>query len=192
MATLEQETVSLAFSNLGSCVGCIGEVDTYTKSEIQLELPKLICADVHLSSPIRRSSASPGPRKTSPVEKNAGSMVRDTSSRTQSNAPSCTDEASHTHPPPPPPCRRRIVCDFEKNLTFTPKLNMQSVKLASRNAQSTIPVVHRLLKERKTTQTYKDHNLTFAPKLNALSVRLAQERASRMPEVSTHHPSHNI
>ena len=161
------------------------------RSEIQLELPKLICADVHLSSPIRRSSASPGPRKTSPVETNADSMVRErgTASRTQSNAPNGTDEASHTHPPPPLPCRRRIVCDFEKNLTFTPKLNVQSVKLASRNAQSTVPVVCRLLKERKTTQAYKDHNLTFAPKLNALSVRLAQERASRMPEVSTHHPS---
>ena len=186
MAALEQETVPPAFNNLESCVGCMGEAEMYTRTELQLELPKLICADVRLS-PISRSSAFPGPRKTSLVETEADSMLRerDTASKTLSNALNCTDEASHTHSPPPPPCRRRIVCDFEKNLTFRPKLNIQSVKLASRNAQSTVPVVHRLLKERKTAQTYKDHNLTFAPKLNALSVRLAQERASRMPEVST-------
>lgn len=188
MATLEQETVPPTFSNIGSCVGCMGEAETYTRTELQLELPKLICANVRLSSPISRSSAFPGPSKTSPVETNADSILREreTASKTLSNA-NCIDEVSHKHSPPPPPGRRRIVCDFEKNLTFRPKLNIQSVKLASRNARCTVPVVNRLLKERKTAQTYKDHNLTFAPKLNALSVRLAQERASRMPEVSIYY-----
>lgn len=82
-----------------------------------------------------------------------------------------------------PHCRRKIMCDFEKELTFKPKINDYSMKIASRNARNSVPVVHRLLEARKSlTDRYNDR-LTFVPKLNATSLKLAQERATRMTEV---------
>ena len=83
-----------------------------------------------------------------------------------------------------PSSRRRILTEVEKNLTFRPKLNEYSLKIAARNSRNSVPVVHRLLEARKSVPTYQDPRLTFAPKLNALSVKLAQERNARMPEVN--------
>ena len=83
-------------------------------------------------------------------------------------------------------CRRRILCDFEKELTFRPKLNDNSLKLASKSTRNSLPVVHRLssMAEGKKKSVYQE-DLTFVPKLNALSLKLAQERSNRMPEVCT-------
>ena len=198
MAAVVQEEAAPAGSNIGPCLGRAEEESSYLKNELQLELPKLICQGVRLSTPsdaIRSSPALPGPERTFPVESNANSIPRGRGGSpkilsSNADAPNSTDEDRKPvslHPPPPPPaCRRRLLCDFEKDLTFQPKLNMLSVKLASRNARSNVPVVHRLLEVRKTAQNhYHKHHLTFAPKLNALSIRLAQERASRMPEVNS-------
>ena len=81
-------------------------------------------------------------------------------------------------------CRRRILCDFEKELTFRPKLNDNSLRLASKSTRSSLPLVHRLssVSEGRKKSVYQE-DLTFVPKLNALSLKLAQERSSRMPEV---------
>ena len=85
----------------------------------------------------------------------------------------------------PPTYRRRILTDYEKNLTFKPKLNDYSLKIASRNARLSLPLVHRLSEVRRNESLphYDKEHLTFAPKLNPLSLKLAHERAARMPEV---------
>lgn len=85
----------------------------------------------------------------------------------------------------PPNCRRRLLTDYEKNLTFKPKLNDYSLKIASRKARLSLPVVHRLseVHRNESLPRYDREHLTFAPKLNPLSLKLAHERASRMPEV---------
>lgn len=83
-----------------------------------------------------------------------------------------------------PSCRRNLVADFEKHLTFRPKLNDYSLKIVSKTARNSVPVVHRLLEGRKALQISPyEQNLTFQPKLNTLSVKLAQERTTRIPEV---------
>ena len=82
-----------------------------------------------------------------------------------------------------PHCRRKIMCNFEKELTFQPKINDYSLKIASRNARNSVPVVHRLLEARKSLTDRYNERLTFVPKLNATSLKLAQERAARITEV---------
>ena len=89
------------------------------------------------------------------------------------------EQAQPTH-------RRRILTDYEKDLTFKPKLNNYSLKMASRNARLSLPLVHRLSEVRRNESLprYDQEHLTFAPKLNPLSLKLANERALKMPEVS--------
>lgn len=86
-----------------------------------------------------------------------------------------------------PTCRRRILTDYEKNLTFKPKLNNYSLKIASRNARHSVSVVNRLseVQRNQLLPHYDKEHLTFAPKLNPLSLKLAHERASRASEVYT-------
>ena len=86
-----------------------------------------------------------------------------------------------------PPSRRRTLTDYEKNLTFKPKLNDYSIKIASRNARLSLPVINRLSEARRNESLprYDQEHLTFTPKLNPLSLKLAHERATRMPEVYT-------
>ena len=84
----------------------------------------------------------------------------------------------------PPTCRRRVLTDYERNLTFKPKLNHHSLRIASRNSRNTLPLINRLSEVRKNQLPHYDQeHLTFAPKLNPLSLKLAHERASKMPEV---------
>ena len=84
----------------------------------------------------------------------------------------------------PPTCRRRVLTDSEKNLTFKPKLNNHSLRIASRNSRNSLPLISRLSEVRKNQlPRYDQEHLTFAPKLNPLSLKLAHERASKMPEV---------
>ena len=85
----------------------------------------------------------------------------------------------------PPTTRRRILTDYERDLTFKPKLNTYSLKIASRNSRLSLPVINRLSETRKNDSLprYDQEHLTFAPKLNPLSLKLAHERASRMSEV---------
>lgn len=82
-----------------------------------------------------------------------------------------------------PAVRREIVCDFEKELTFQPKMNNRSLRIVSRKCSTGVPVVNRLLQARKNSSNKHIDQLTFAPKLNATSLKLAQERAARMAEV---------
>ena len=83
-----------------------------------------------------------------------------------------------------PTCRRRVLTDYERNLTFKPKLNNYSLKIASRNARYSLPLVNRLSEIRKNQLPHYDQeHLTFVPKLNPISLKLAHERASKMPEV---------
>ena len=84
----------------------------------------------------------------------------------------------------PPTCRRRVLTDYERNLTFKPKLNNHSLRIASRNSRNSLPLISRLSEVRKNQlPRYDQEHLTFAPKLNPLSLKLANERASKMPEV---------
>ena len=85
----------------------------------------------------------------------------------------------------PPTYRRHILTDYEKNLTFKPKLNDYSLKIASRNTRLSLPLVHRLSEVRRNESLprYDQEHLTFTPKLNPLSLKLAHERAARMSEV---------
>ncbi len=88
-------------------------------------------------------------------------------------------------------CRRNLLQEFEKDLTFRPKLNNYSLRIVARNPRTSIPVVHRLLEARgavsKDGRGYQK-SCSFAPKMNALSVKLAQERVSRKPEVGLQSP----
>lgn len=84
----------------------------------------------------------------------------------------------------PPTCRRRVLTDYEANLTFKPKLNTHSLRIASRKSRNSLPLINRLSEVRKNQlPRYDQEHLTFAPKLNPLSMKLAHERASKMPEV---------
>ena len=84
----------------------------------------------------------------------------------------------------PPTCRRRVLTDYETNLTFKPKLNTHSLRIASRKSRNSLPLINRLSEVRKNQLPHYDQeHLTFAPKLNPLSMKLAHERASKMPEV---------
>lgn len=84
----------------------------------------------------------------------------------------------------PPTCRRRVLTDYEKNLTFRPKLNSHSLRIASKHSHNSLPLLSRLSKNRKNPLPHYDReHLTFAPKLNPLSLKLAHERASKMSEV---------
>ena len=84
----------------------------------------------------------------------------------------------------PPTCRRRVLTDYETNLTFKPKLNTHSLRIASRKSRNSLPLINRLSEVRKNQlPRYDQEHLTFAPKLNPLSMKLAHERASKMPEV---------
>ena len=83
-------------------------------------------------------------------------------------------------------CRRNLLKDFEKDLTFRPKLNEFSLRIVARNPRTSVPVVHRLfevrdLAGREEGQHQEGHS--FAPKLHPLSLKLVQERASKMSEV---------
>ena len=91
-----------------------------------------------------------------------------------------------------PACKRRLLADYEKELTFHPRLNSTSVKIVSRNSKSSVPVVTRLFESHDCSaealqqlQAMRDAELTFQPRLNALSVKLAQERAPRYQELQT-------
>ncbi len=79
--------------------------------------------------------------------------------------------------------QKRIICDFEKDLTFRPTLNEHSMRLASKKQRNSVPLVHRLLEARRSIPDPYEHRLTFAPKLNPASLKLAQERATKMSEV---------
>ena len=84
----------------------------------------------------------------------------------------------------PTTCRRRVLTNYEKNLTFKPKLNNHSLRIVSRNSRNSLPLINRLSEVRKNQLPHYDkEHLTFAPKLNPLSLKLAHERASKMPEV---------
>ncbi len=78
---------------------------------------------------------------------------------------------------------KRIICDFEKHLTFRPTLNEHSMRIASKRQPNSVPAVHRLLEARRNLPDPYEYRLTFAPKLNAASLRMAQERAAKMSEV---------
>ena len=83
------------------------------------------------------------------------------------------------------PVHKRMICDFEKDLTFRPRLNDYSLKLVSQSTRKTVPLMNRLLEAKKSVADPYDERLTFAPKLNPTSLKMAQERAAKMPEVCT-------
>ena len=80
--------------------------------------------------------------------------------------------------------RRRAIADFEKEWTFRPRLNLTSLRLASRGERSGVPVSHRLYQRKTVSVPQLKEEFTFAPKLNPASLRLAQDRADRLPEVN--------
>ncbi len=82
-------------------------------------------------------------------------------------------------------CRRSLLHEFEKDLTFRPKLNNYSLKIVSRNARTSVPVVHRLLEVKGPLVREGTDSCSFAPKLNMLSIKLARERVTKMPEVGS-------
>lgn len=82
-----------------------------------------------------------------------------------------------------PPCCRKLIHQFEKELTFHPRLNTATRRLVSRNPQCQLPVVTRLADSNRTLKPYYDDSFTFSPKLNPLSVKLAQERAAKLQEM---------
>lgn len=202
MAVVEQQ-IAPATSNYGSCV--------VMPTTEEVELPKLVCAGlgVHhgmqsggvacggpsLVSCKRESSvvsasevrlktypSSDSKLHTKPTSTGHHVHTGPISSATVTTNTTTTTISGETESTQAPSCRRRLLAEFERELTFKPKLNDYSLKIAAKNARSSVPVVHRLL-ERRTVHPHFQENLTFAPKLNALSLKLAQERASRMPEV---------
>lgn len=82
-----------------------------------------------------------------------------------------------------PSCCRKLIHQFEKELTFRPKLNPSSLKLANQSSRRHQPLVTRLSDGGKKQHQYYDANLTFSPKLNAMSLKLAQERAGKLQEI---------
>lgn len=82
-----------------------------------------------------------------------------------------------------PSCCRKLIHEFEKELTFHPKLNPSSLKMANHKRHHQ-PLLTRLTEGKRKPQAY-DQNLTFSPKLNATSVKLAQERAGKMDEIQS-------
>lgn len=79
--------------------------------------------------------------------------------------------------------RRRLVADYEKELTFRPQLSLTSKRMVAQTGHSRLPLMHRLYQERKPISARLQENFTFCPKLNQMSLRLAQERAAKLPEV---------
>ncbi len=112
---------------------------------------------------------------------------RDLHQRSKSLSFNCDrDEMLLSREQAPPTCRRRVLTDYERNLTFKPKLNTHSLRIASRRSRNSLPLINRLSEVKKNQlPRYDQEHLTFAPKLNPLSMKLAHERASKMPEVSS-------
>jgi hypothetical protein len=112
---------------------------------------------------------------------------RDLHQRSKSLSFNCgRDEMLLSREQAPPTCRRRVLTDYERNLTFKPKLNTHSLRIASRKSRNSLPLINRLSEVKKNQlPRYDQEHLTFAPKLNPLSMKLAHERASKMPEVSS-------
>ena len=77
-------------------------------------------------------------------------------------------------------CRRNLVRDFERELTFRPELNQNSLKIASKSTRQHVPLVCRLSERKKKNGPTM---YTFTPQINPHSVKLAQERAGKMQEV---------
>lgn len=82
-----------------------------------------------------------------------------------------------------PSCCRKLIHQFEKELTFRPKLNPSSLKLAKQSSRRHQPLVTRLSDGSKKQNQYYDANFTFSPKLNETSLKLAQERAGKLQEI---------
>ena len=80
-----------------------------------------------------------------------------------------------------PSCCRKLIHEFEKELTFHPKLNPSSLKIAN-HKRCHQPLLTRLTKGKGKPSLY-DEKFTFSPKLNAMSIKLAQERAEKIDQV---------
>lgn len=111
---------------------------------------------------------------------------------TNNTSTHCTTSVPHTNRQPQAPttattCRRSLLHEFDKELTFRPKLNGYSLRIVARSPLASVPVAHRLLEAKgaagsKEGRGHQD-DCSFAPKLNAHSIKLAQERTTKMPEV---------
>ena len=93
------------------------------------------------------------------------------------------DKAASPRQTAPKTCRRRLVADYEKELTFRPQLSLTSRRMAAQTGHGRLPLMHRLHRERRSISAQLQDNFTFCPKLNQMSLRLAQERAAKLPEV---------
>lgn len=88
--------------------------------------------------------------------------------------------------PKHPSCRRNLSKEMEKELTFKPALNQNSLKIASRSTRQSAPLLCRLTERRKKYSGEKSDQSKYSyfPKINPNSIKLAQERASKIHEVS--------
>jgi tubulin monoglycylase TTLL3/8 len=80
-----------------------------------------------------------------------------------------------------PSCCRKLIHQFENELTFHPKLNPVSLRMMHQRINHQ-PLITRLSEVKRKVHPY-DKNLTFSPKLNATSIKLAQQRAGKIHEV---------
>lgn len=78
-------------------------------------------------------------------------------------------------------CRRNLSKDFEKDLTFKPTINQNSVKIAARIMRQNVPLEVRLFERKK--KEVPGISYSFCPKINAHSIKLIQDKASRMHQV---------
>ena len=168
MAAVQQEIPPVA-SNFGSCTGIVDK---------GVELPKLVGVHCTDNGNLVKSESSPVCTNGSCRRRNGPY-----SDSLRISPSGCDNHGSDEGDGHRPSCHRNLAAEFEKDLTFRPKLNEISLRMVSRNPRANIPVVHRLLEGRKSLKERFEENLTFAPKLNALSLKLAQERTARMPEV---------
>lgn len=145
-----------------------------------LELPRLMTPAAGFSTPIQTPPPSAPAHYSPPTPRASCSAVSQSSPTTQDPVATNPESPSKISKPP---CCRRLTQRFAEELTFRPKLNETSLKLASRLPRSTRPVVTRLSESRKNKEACSKPDHTFSPKLNALSLKLAHERAGRQEEV---------
>ena len=168
--------VLLQQRSAGSRAPCAALLDT-------LELPRLMTPAAGFSTPCQTPPRSASVISAMSPEVSPLTRLRSaTPDPPQLDAVTCSNNTEQYSDRTKPACCRRLAQRFTEELTFRPKLNQTSVKLAARQSRSTRPVVTRLSESRKSKEPrLPDH--TFSPKLNALSLKLAHERAGRQEEV---------
>ena len=79
-------------------------------------------------------------------------------------------------------CRRNLAKEFDKELTFKPVVNHNSLKIACRSSRQNL-MTRLAVTKKKGDNRVLGKDYTFSPKINSHSIKLAQGKSTKVYEV---------